>query len=105
MGGLAWGFEIRKRIGSDGCEVPVPRADYTSLLIAKPRKFAFDAIVRGEARRVEMERMFISAVGEDEAEAAAGPIDDHVVGRMSPHEAPLTALENLGGPALPGSWA
>jgi len=61
MGGMAWAFNIRKKRGPDGREIPVHWNDYTPLLIAKPRQFAFDAIPRDEARMREMERMWHDA--------------------------------------------
>ncbi len=62
MGGMAWAFDIRKKRGPDGKEVPVHWNDYTPLLIAKPTKFQFDAVPRGgEERQREMERMWLSA--------------------------------------------
>jgi len=61
MGGLAWAFNIRKKRGPDGKEIPVHWNDYTSLLIAKPVKFQFDAVPRSEAIEQEMERMWFSA--------------------------------------------
>lgn len=42
MGGLAWAFDIRKKKSKFGYEVPVPMDKYTSLLIAKPEKMAFE---------------------------------------------------------------
>lgn len=42
MGGMAWAFDIRKKIDASGREIEVPLAKYTSLLIAKPQKFQFD---------------------------------------------------------------
>ncbi len=42
MGGLAWAFDIRKKRSKFGYEVPVPTDKYTSLLIAKPEKMAFE---------------------------------------------------------------
>jgi len=39
---LAWAFDIRKKMSKFGYEVPVPADKYTSLLIAKPEKMAFE---------------------------------------------------------------
>lgn len=50
MGGMAWALDIRKKRDSNGNEVPVHWDDYTPLLIAKPVKFAFDAVVRDAGR-------------------------------------------------------
>jgi hypothetical protein len=61
MGGMAWALEIRKKRRADGTEVPVHWDDYTPLLIAKPKGFEFDAVVRDEGRRRMLEEM----LGED----------------------------------------
>lgn len=68
MGGLAWAFTIRKkRDPTTGDEVPVHWDAYTSLLIAKPTRFDFDAAPRGgEARAGELRRMWEAAREEDE---------------------------------------
>ncbi|TVY85122.1 Cytochrome P450 monooxygenase psoD [Lachnellula suecica] len=51
MAGMAWAFNIRKKRDVFGKEIDVPDNKYTSLLIAKPEKFDFDLLVRGEERR------------------------------------------------------
>ncbi|KAI8954028.1 cytochrome P450 2C3 [Xylaria longipes] len=79
MGGMAWAFDIRRKrqhhyfgdggICGQGAEVPVHWNDYTPLLIAKPRPFEFDAIVRGgDERRRLLRRMWDSGKGEDDRE-------------------------------------
>ncbi|CAN8096973.1 unnamed protein product [Discula destructiva] len=67
MGGLAWAFTMQKRRDpATGAEVPIPWNDFTALLIAKPVRFAFDAVPRGgAARRAELERMWEAAKEED----------------------------------------
>jgi hypothetical protein len=71
MGGMAWAFNIRKKFDADGKEIPVHWNDYTPLLIAKPRKFAFDAVIRSEAKKVALQQMYEAAKGEDEADGVA----------------------------------
>ncbi|KAI0481784.1 cytochrome P450 [Xylaria cf. heliscus] len=70
MGGMAWAFDIRrKRVhgGGLGDEVPVHWNDYTPLLIAKPRPFEFDVVVRGgEERKRALRRMWELAKDEDD---------------------------------------
>ncbi|KAK4225066.1 putative cytochrome P450 E-class, group I [Podospora fimiseda] len=62
IGGMAWAFNIQKKINpSTGKEIPIHWNDYTSLLIAKPLRFAFDAIPRHEDKIAEMRAMFDSA--------------------------------------------
>lgn len=62
IGGMAWALNIqKKRDPITGREIPVHWDDYTSLLIAKPCRFEFDAVPRDEGRLEEMRRMFDSA--------------------------------------------
>lgn len=59
MGGIAWAFDVRKRRDpATGLEVPVHWNDYTPLLIAKPRKFEFDATPRSDAKLAELRAMY-----------------------------------------------
>jgi hypothetical protein len=55
IAGMAWAFDVRKKRDAYGNEVEVPLNKYTSLLIAKPEKFEFDMVVRGEDRRKAIE--------------------------------------------------
>ncbi|KAI1117149.1 cytochrome P450 2C3 [Nemania sp. NC0429] len=67
MGGMAWAFDIRKKRGADGFEIPVHWNDYTPLLIAKPMPFEFDAVVRGGEERARLlRRMWEDGRGEDD---------------------------------------
>jgi hypothetical protein len=50
MGGMAWAFNIQKKREPDGSEIPVHWNDFTPLLIAKPAKFQFDAVLRSPER-------------------------------------------------------
>lgn len=59
MGGMAWAFDIRKRRNKDGTEIPVHWDSYTPLLIAKPKKFQFDAVVHDVARMQAITDMFV----------------------------------------------
>lgn len=61
MGGMAWALDIRKKRRADGTEVPVHWDNYTPLLIAKPVKFEFDAVVRD----AEKMRAVTEMLGED----------------------------------------
>lgn len=51
IGGMAWAFWIgRKRDALTGAEVEVPRHDFTSLLISRPRPFGFELGARSQER-------------------------------------------------------
>ncbi|KAB5523139.1 cytochrome P450 [Coniochaeta sp. 2T2.1] len=74
MGGMAWALNIRKkRDAATGKEIPVHWDDYTPLLIAKPVKFQFEALVRDSEKTRLVTEMFAdvddtlcdSSVGED----------------------------------------
>ncbi|TLS30281.1 hypothetical protein PpBr36_02187 [Pyricularia pennisetigena] len=55
MGGLAWAFDIRKKLDTRGNEIPVHWNTYSSLLIAKPIKFEFDCVPReGKSRVIDL---------------------------------------------------
>lgn len=65
VGGMAWAFRVGKKRDALGREVEVPRHDYTSLLISRPKPFGFElgarSVERGVAvrenwRRVREER-------------------------------------------------
>lgn len=68
MGGMAWAFNIQKRRDpATGEEIPVHWNSFTPLLIAKPVKFAFDAVPRGGESKLEMlKAMWEEAKEEDE---------------------------------------
>ncbi|KAK3399156.1 cytochrome P450 [Sordaria brevicollis] len=69
MGGMAWAFTItKKRDPATGKEIPVHWNDYTPLLIAKPCRFPFDAIPRGEHKMRKMREMYDEATEGEEAE-------------------------------------
>ncbi|KAJ4360915.1 uncharacterized protein N0V89_001484 [Didymosphaeria variabile] len=46
IGAMAWAFDVARKVGDDGREVEIPRHDYTTYLISRPRKFAFDLKAR-----------------------------------------------------------
>lgn len=68
MGGMAWAFDIwKRRDPKTGQEIPVHWNSFTPLLIAKPIKFAFEAVPRGgESRRETLKAMWEAAKEEDE---------------------------------------
>ncbi|KAI0379560.1 cytochrome P450 [Hypomontagnella monticulosa] len=68
MGGMAWAFNLRKKRRADGSEVSVHWNEYTPLLIAKPKPFEFDALVRSEDREVVLRQMWETGKGEDDEE-------------------------------------
>lgn len=69
MGGMAWAFDIRKRRDpATGEEIPVHWNSFTPLLIAKPVKFAFDAVPRGGEPKLEMLRAMWEAAKEEDEE-------------------------------------
>ncbi|KAL2161788.1 hypothetical protein VTH06DRAFT_7572 [Thermothelomyces fergusii] len=63
MGGLAWGFTIRRRRDPQrpGRDLPVHWNDYTPLLIAKPAAFPFAAAPRSPERAARMRHMYRAA--------------------------------------------
>ena len=73
MGGLAWAFDLRKKRragvgGGEGAEIPVHWNEYSPLLIAKPLPFEFDAVIRDDAKRKALDKMW-----EDEPQATIAP--------------------------------
>ncbi|KAI1469495.1 cytochrome P450 [Daldinia caldariorum] len=68
MGGMAWAFDLRKKLREDGSEIPVHWNDYTPLLIAKPAPFEFDATVRSPLKEAALRNMWETGKGEDDEE-------------------------------------
>lgn len=68
MGGVAWAFHLRKKKRADGTEVHVHWNDYTPLLIAKPKPFEFDVVVRNEKTREMLKTMWEAGKGHDDEE-------------------------------------
>ncbi|KAI1483840.1 cytochrome P450 [Daldinia eschscholtzii] len=68
MGGMAWAFNLRKKLREDGSEIPVHWNDYTPLLIAKPAPFEFDASVRSALKGIALRKMWDTGKGEDDEE-------------------------------------
>lgn len=68
MGGLAWAFDIRKKMSKFGYEVPVPTDKYTSLLIAKPEKMAFEMKPVSQERIQMIEKDWMRINGEKSAD-------------------------------------
>lgn len=69
MGGMAWAFDIRKRRDpATGEEIPVHWNSFTPLLIAKPVKFAFNAVPRGGEDKVKTLRAMWEAAKEEDGE-------------------------------------
>ncbi len=66
FGGLAWAFDILKKRDAVGNEIPVHWNDYTPLLIAKPKKFQFDAVPRSNEKIILMREMYNSSHDGDE---------------------------------------
>lgn len=66
MGGIAWAFNITKKRRADGSEVDVHWDDFSPLLIAKPAPFEFDAMLRSEAVKNELLKMWVHGRGEDD---------------------------------------
>jgi hypothetical protein len=64
MGGMAWALDIRKKRDTHGNEIPVHWDNYTPLLIAKPVKFQFDAVVREPYKMRAVTEMFADADGD-----------------------------------------
>ena len=58
MGGMAWALNICKKRDAAGKEIPVHWDDYTPLLIAKPVRFQFDALVRDPEKTRLVTEMF-----------------------------------------------
>ena len=72
MGGMAWAFSIQKRRRPDGTEIPVHWNEFTPLLIAKPKPFVFDAVVRSEETMGLLKAMYESATEGEEEEVIQG---------------------------------
>ena len=68
IGGMAWAFDIRKKIDTHGKEIPVHWNDYTPLLIAKPAPFLFDLNPRDEAKKLTLRENFAAMADEEEEE-------------------------------------
>lgn len=103
MGGMAWAFDMRKKVRAGGAEVEVPLLDFTALLIAKPKKFAFDAVVRSEEKRAAMIQMYEDAKDECDDEdlaAEAGGGDQEAIGG----EDFLISIDDRKPLHIPGSW-
>lgn len=83
MGGMAWAFSIQKRRDAKtDVDIPVHWNSFTALLIAKPVKFEFDAVVRGEGRKATLRAMYDAAKEDDEDYVVEGDADsesDHDV--------------------------
>lgn len=80
MGGMAWAFDIRKKRDTDGNEIPVHWDNYTPLLIAKPVRFQFDAVVHDVGRMQAIADMFVDNVNDgDSAVDVADNIEQHKV--------------------------
>ena len=78
MGGIAWALDLRKRRDpATGKEVPVDTMDYTPLLIAKPRKFQFEASPRSDQKLAQLRAMYEQGKDTD---------DDAEAGRMGGSE-------------------
>jgi hypothetical protein len=72
IGGLAWAFDIRKKMSKFGYEVPVPTDKYTNLLISKPEKMAFEMkpVSQDKVQMIEKDWMRIN----DEESADEGEV-------------------------------
>lgn len=69
MGGMAWAFDIRKKVDPlTGKETPIHWNDYTPLLIAKPVRFEFDAKPRDVSKVQKVREMWATAKQEEERE-------------------------------------
>ncbi|KAH6838646.1 cytochrome P450 [Chaetomium sp. MPI-CAGE-AT-0009] len=76
MGGMAWGFEIRKaRDPATSAEAPAHWNEYTPLLIAKPEWFPFDAVPRSQDKVDRMRAMHRSGGHHLDAEREMGDMD------------------------------
>jgi hypothetical protein len=72
-GALAWGYDLKKKIGEDGKELLVKDMEYSSLLIAKPDWFPFDLTVRSDKKKrmiVDMWDQEVKREWEEEKAAA-----------------------------------
>ncbi|KAH8898394.1 cytochrome P450 [Thozetella sp. PMI_491] len=108
FGGLAWAFDILKKRDAAGNEIPVHWNDYTPLLIAKPKRFEFDAVPRSDEKKALMREMYEAAADNDEERLARkmekeiGTYDDNlptgeagqIQKRPKPDTAPSTDSES-----------
>ncbi|KAI0201350.1 cytochrome P450 [Astrocystis sublimbata] len=68
-GGKESGGDDGNGDGSEGMEVPVHWNDYTPLLIAKPKPFEFELVVRGGEEKMKvLEQMWEAGKGDDDRE-------------------------------------
>lgn len=109
MGGMAWAFTIqKKRHASTGEEVPVHWNTYTPLLIAKPAKFDFDAVPRGEDKVDVLRQMWEASKEEDEeiVEQSDGTLKhivrDHHEDSESDHDVLINVRESSTEPSDDG---
>ncbi|KAL8383405.1 hypothetical protein RB595_006926 [Gaeumannomyces hyphopodioides] len=84
MGGLAWAFHIRQKLGYDGKPIPVHWNSYSSLLIAKPLRFDFDCVLR-DGKGPILDRMASAAreMEEEEARVAASGKGSHGIAAVT----------------------
>ncbi len=68
MGGMSWALNFHKKRRPDGTELPVHWNEYTPLLIAKPKPFEFDAVIRDEKKRELLHIMWEDGKGADDEE-------------------------------------
>lgn len=76
MGGMAWAFDIRKKRDKDGVEIPVHWDSYTPLLIAKPVRFQFDAVVHDGCRAQAITDMFVDVDTVNDGDSAVDLADN-----------------------------
>jgi hypothetical protein len=76
MGGMAWAFDIRKKRDKDGMEIPVHWDNYTPLLIAKPVRFQFDAVVHDSCRAQAITDMFVDIDNVNDGDSAVDLADN-----------------------------
>lgn len=64
MGAMAWACTISKKRDRDGREIHVPHHEYSTYLISRPKKFAFELKPRSEKRRTQVQEFWSNAIKE-----------------------------------------
>lgn len=72
IGAMAWAFDVSKKRDLKGAEIAIPRHNYTSLIISRPRAFDFDLRARSTERRALVWKQYEDAVGSGEIGHAIG---------------------------------
>ncbi|KAF2871562.1 cytochrome P450 [Massariosphaeria phaeospora] len=62
IGGMAWALNITKKRDAMGREIHVPQHEYSTYLISRPKKFAFELKPRSEKRKLQVADYWSAAI-------------------------------------------